>query len=235
MKKFFILLIFFSSCKEENKELFDAISKIENTLTKEELIRFSNKDESKAISEIHFGYGLKFRNEVLKDSKDSTLVKYFNYKGIYHLDDMSSIVFKSLHRKLNSKNIDLENQIRDKIKYWEPIQNCEKDNLKRQIKNGRFIKGDTIQIRMFVDTLNKNAYQVDCPKILGWKPNNNLDLLLEGIIEKKYTYSNIENDKFLKVKIISKNKNNIKVYNKPLQIGDTLELKLLYSIIENIK
>src|SRR5690606_9297232 len=140
---FFIDLTLFS-CMNENKPLFDAISNIEKQLSKNNLDEFAKKEESKALVDIHFGYGMTLRNEIRSD-KDSVLLKYFNSKGIFHLDDMSSIVFKTLHRKHNSKKIDLEKQIQEKIKFWEPYIDCEKDNAKRFEINDGYSKGDSVQ------------------------------------------------------------------------------------------
>lgn len=46
------------------------------------------------------------------------LVAWFNERGIYHADDISSIIITSAYRKVNNKPIDLEKQIQHYINYW---------------------------------------------------------------------------------------------------------------------
>jgi hypothetical protein len=42
---------------------------------------------------------------------DNMLTRKFNGVGIYHVDDMSSIISRSYHRYLNEKNMDLKEQV----------------------------------------------------------------------------------------------------------------------------
>jgi len=106
------IAICLSGCKDKNTPLYQAMESIEISLTNEQLKDFRTKPDSVALNDIFFGYGIHFRNNNIRNTKDSTLIKYFNSLGIYHEDYMSSIVFTSLHRKLNNKSIDLEGQLK---------------------------------------------------------------------------------------------------------------------------
>jgi hypothetical protein len=87
----------------------------------------SKKKEVKAIKEedftadAHFGIGMWMRNNWGLWS-GSRLSKYFNDMGIQHPDDMSGIILTSYHRKLNNKDIMLEEQIRYYKDYWKKLQ-----------------------------------------------------------------------------------------------------------------
>lgn len=84
-------------------------------------------DTPKRVSEeefmalTHHGFGMSIRNNWGLWTKDSPLVKYFNDKGIYHGDDMSSIILVSVYRKINGKEIDLDGQIKEIRDYWEKV------------------------------------------------------------------------------------------------------------------
>lgn len=235
MKSKFILfcLLFLSSCNNKDKPIDNAISKIEQSLSEKELQQFSKTEEREVIIDSHFGFGMKFRNEILKNKKDSTLLKYFHSKGIYHLDDMSSIVFKSLHRKLNHKNIDLEHQIKEKIEYWKPYEECERLNKLIFKKNDKYVKGDSVQIRMRINKMDNCAYPIVCLNMQpDWKYDDNKDLLIRGIVLNKYYYDYIPDNKFMKIKVIEINKKNITVPQKIIKVGDDFEVILNYDIIE---
>lgn len=73
--------------------------------------------EDKAMR-IHHGYGTFIRN-TFKLWQDGPAVPWFNEHGIYHADDMSGIIFTSLHRRENGIDINLEEQIKKYRAHWE--------------------------------------------------------------------------------------------------------------------
>lgn len=74
--------------------------------------------EDAFVAESHFGIGMWIRNNWgLWGS--SRLSSYFSNLEIFHPDDMSGIILRSYHRKLNSKDIKLEEQIAHYHEYWE--------------------------------------------------------------------------------------------------------------------
>jgi len=99
------------------KDLDDCFGELKKIMTKEELEKFKNEKEDAAIGKVHFGLGMWIRNNWGLWS-GSRLAKYFNDLGIYHPDDMSSIIFTSFHRNLNDTEIGLKEQIRHYQGYW---------------------------------------------------------------------------------------------------------------------
>ena len=83
----------------------------------------SIKMETKLLSEenfaasTHLGFGMWMRNN-WQLWRGSRLSKYFNENGIYHPDDMSSIILNSYHRYLTGREIHLEQQIDYYNTYW---------------------------------------------------------------------------------------------------------------------
>jgi len=99
------------------KNLDECIEQLKQNSSKEELEKFKNfKEEECCI--YHHGCGTNIRNNWGLWTETSPLVKYFNSIKIYHADDMSGIIFTSIHRHLNGKDIELEKQITFYLNYW---------------------------------------------------------------------------------------------------------------------
>jgi hypothetical protein len=218
--------------KEKDSSLYEGISSLENKMTKEELDYFRNTDEKRP----YFGKKNRFLNKYINEvfiKNDSSLIKYFHTKKIYRYGDMSDVVFVSLHRKLNSKDINLEQQINDKIDYWKSLEDCKKNQKETLKKNDVFIRGDTVQIRMKISSRDNCAYPIDCLNMeKDWKFDDKKDLLIKGVVIAKYSFESIPENVFMKIKIIDLNKKNIPAPRKLLKIGDDFEIVLNYDIIE---
>ena len=65
----------------------------------------------------HFGLGLALRNGELNQTV-SEVRSYLTKKGIYHRDDISSIVLLSVNRRLRGEPIDLRGQIQGYRDHW---------------------------------------------------------------------------------------------------------------------
>lgn len=78
------------------------------------------KSENEGLLMFHHGFGTFIRN-TLKLWHDGPAVRWFNENGIYHADDMSSIIFKSLHRRENGNDIKLDEQIKRYRDYWNDV------------------------------------------------------------------------------------------------------------------
>ena len=154
----FIFTITLTSCKWQParitlpKNLEEAVLYFQQTWTKQQLDSFKMKEETAAIADFHFGAGMWLRNNWLLGDRDTTFTNYFHTLGIFAPDDISSIVFTSLHRTLNKKAIDIDKQIQAYKKYWKVISDCneKKRNVAVAIYN-RFKVGDNISIFMPVD------------------------------------------------------------------------------------
>ena len=84
----------------------------------------SNKflNDKDIITKLHFGLGMNIRNEWGMWDDSSDLYKWFSRNGIFHPDDMSSIVFESFIRKLKKEPIDFEGQVKFYQEYWKKKQ-----------------------------------------------------------------------------------------------------------------
>jgi len=96
---------------------------------------FKNSPENKVLGMCHFSLGMWMRNNwYLWWSEDLAkqfaekgypqekplLVKYFNEElGIFHADDMSSIIITSYHRKLNDLTLRLDLQAKKYQDFWQ--------------------------------------------------------------------------------------------------------------------
>jgi len=134
-------------------DLNDAISFFECKWPKEDLDNFKNKDENTATTELHFGTGMSIRNSWKLWAGTSDISKYFRDLGIHHPDDMSSIILTSLHRKLNQKPIELENQIKYYQDYW--AESERKKNERKKEEFSEFKIGDTVEFLYNNDFISK--------------------------------------------------------------------------------
>lgn len=99
------------------KNLEEALMKIDFNLTDSLKLKIKKKSENEFLTDTHFGFGLGLRNG-WKLWKGSELSKYFNKIGIFHPDDMSSIILTSYYRKVNGIDIKLDEQVNYYKKYW---------------------------------------------------------------------------------------------------------------------
>lgn len=103
---------------ENLTECFEALNSLVN---KEELKDFRSSSEDDGTVSAHFGLGMWMRNNWGLWGT-STLKSWFNSLGIYHGDDMSSIILTSWHRHLNDKPLLVEDQVAHYRSYWEMVR-----------------------------------------------------------------------------------------------------------------
>lgn len=124
---FLVLLLSFSGCAVGNKtqqsssnnenavskkeyippDLHRCYSCLDKMLTPEQRDEMKNcKSEEEMVGKYHFGLGMGLRNGWGLWA-NSRLAEYFNEMGVYHPDDMSSIILKSYWLKLNGKRYDI--------------------------------------------------------------------------------------------------------------------------------
>ena len=89
--------------------------------SQKDLNNFKETDETQATTVIHHNIGRSLRNKWGLWQKN-VLTKYFNVLGITHADDMSDIIFTSLHRTLNDKPVEVAEQVAFYINYWKDIE-----------------------------------------------------------------------------------------------------------------
>ena len=104
------------------KTLDDCIEFVVNLQkgNEKEFQNWMSMHEDDAMINAHHGIGQWLRN-TLGLWFDGPCVPWFNQIGIYHADDMSSIILISTHRKLNNKDIELKKQVEYYRNYWEEV------------------------------------------------------------------------------------------------------------------
>ncbi|MBS1517927.1 MAG: hypothetical protein JSS91_07555 [Bacteroidetes bacterium] len=106
-------------------DLEDALSYLDNVMDRKSKNEFRNTEEVKAVAGKHFSWGLYLRNNWGLWSFSSGISLYFLKTGVFHADDMSSIILTSFHRRLNGKDIRLDEQIKFYKEYRKDMENTE--------------------------------------------------------------------------------------------------------------
>lgn len=197
MRLVILLLITFSTHGQSNNKLKGKPSALEECylyLDKifDDTSRYTFKifPERIAVSRLHHGLGTWIRNEwgLWRNSK---LKNYFVNLGALHPDDMSVVILTSYHRRLNEKEIKIDEQI-------EKYQNFYKDttarndsflNMKKQfeddfsvIKN-LFHNGDTVRIEIYAP--EKRFFQSCATSVTGYAVINDTLKMTDEIVEIK--------------------------------------------------
>ncbi|RFM35031.1 hypothetical protein DXN04_06420 [Chitinophaga silvisoli] len=228
---FFLTCLFLlTACKVQiklPKNLDESILYFQQQLTPAELDSFKNKPESDAVIELHQSTGQWIRNNWVYGDRDTALKNYFKALGIYAPDDISSIILTSLHRTLNKKEIELEKQVETYKAYWQPIIDCrEKQKIQAVSTYKKFKVGDNITLYMPVDTSegNRNAILYNCPTT-EWVFNEKKDLILKGIVTKKYFINDTANA-FFTVRVTYLNRKDTRILMEQVQIGNEKNFSL---------
>ena len=98
-------------------DLEEALEIMIKTNKKEDLEKFKSMNENDAVCNLHFGAGMALRNGWSLWGENN-LTKWFNTIGISHADDMSGIIYTTLHRKLNDKEYELAQQVKKYQDHW---------------------------------------------------------------------------------------------------------------------
>ena len=103
-----------NSCLGDPQTFEEALTSIESNVPDDvkTLIR-----EGK-FAQLHFTLGMYVRNNLGLWDKTSPLSTYFRSIGIGHADDMSSIIFESLGRKMRNEPLDVPTQVKYYRDYW---------------------------------------------------------------------------------------------------------------------
>lgn len=215
------------------KNLNEAVLYFQQKWTKAELDQFRNKSETQAFNDIHFETGTWIRNNWVHGNRDSSLTNYFHSLGINHPDDISSIILTSLHRTLNKKEINLDEQIEGYKEYWKPIVDCkEMQKVKAVSIFNKFKVGHSLTIYMSVDTsyARHNAVLYQCPNN-EWIFDLNKDLILKGTLAKKYFINDTANV-FFTVNIYYMNRRDTQILMTDVKKGDKKDFSLAGLVID---
>jgi hypothetical protein len=233
MKSTLILILaisgFVISCRttELPKDLNESIAYFQKHWSSRQLDDFKNKDEEEATTELHLSVGMWIRNNWIQGNRNPQLRKFFDSLNFRHPDDISSTILRSLHRKLNQTDIDLQGQINYYEAYWKPIDDCNENHRKELIEiNKKIMVGDTLTLIFPVDTSqnHRNAVGYSCPK-RQWDFDEAKDLRVNGIVTKKFDLGGPSNA-FINLKITKMNNENTKIYMREVTLGDTTEFPL---------
>ena len=115
-------------------DCFTQIDGFWNDSTKTEVKSWS---EDEFIANTHFGLGMWMRNN-WQLWGGSRLSKYFNELGIFHPDDMSSIILTGYHRYLNGEEIKLQQQIDYHKAYWLVMQEPKRETYPKGVYRIKF-------------------------------------------------------------------------------------------------
>lgn len=106
------------------KDLEECFAELTRLLSPEDMASFKKEKEAQACTDFHMGLGMWMRNNWGLWA-GSRLGFYFNDMGVFHPDDMSSIILHSFHRKLNGQEIQLDKQVEFFKAYWEKQQDVD--------------------------------------------------------------------------------------------------------------
>lgn len=88
----------------------------------EEATWFKSTEEEEAVSAFHMGFGQDIRNKWGLWTRDTELYKVFSNMGLWHADDMSSVILTSYHRKINGRELALKEQVQYFMDYWKDYE-----------------------------------------------------------------------------------------------------------------
>lgn len=222
----FAFLVCLTSCSQTKpKNIEESIAYFEKKWTDNEKNVFKNKNEADAVTELHMTVGMWIRNSWIRNENDS-LVDQFHKIGVFHPEDISTIILTSLHRKLNHKEIKLDEQAQKYIEYWKQImaKNEKSKKTANEIYNKHKV-GDKINIYYPVSTRDGESNAVIYEDNEEWIFNPKTDLKVSGIIKEKIFLGN-ETNLFFKLEITEMNNEKIKVLMQEMKIGNTYDFQL---------
>jgi len=123
------------------KNIEECFTELDKILKPKDIKALKNLNEEKEISNYHHGLGTYLRNNWYLWG-GSRLSKYFNNLGVFHPDDISSIILRSYYRYLNQQEIKLDEQIKYCKDYWAKYEDDEKK--KNQDQFSKYKVGDTL-------------------------------------------------------------------------------------------
>ncbi|TXH31319.1 MAG: hypothetical protein E6Q96_00295 [Cyclobacteriaceae bacterium] len=199
MRLIILLLITFSTHGQSNSKLKAKPSTLEECYPYLDKIfddtskyTFKVFPERIAVSRLHHGLGTWIRNEwgLWRNSK---LKNYFVNLGVLHPDDMSAMILTSYHRRLNEKEIKIEEQIEYCQEFYKHI-NVRNDsvlysNMEKQIEEdynlikNLFRNGDTVQIEIYAP--EKRLFQTYATSVTGYAVINDTMKMTAEIVEIK--------------------------------------------------
>lgn len=135
-------------------DLNDALDYFDCLWSEESQISFKNQEEKQAVGRIHLETGMAIRNSWGFWRGDTEIAKYFHNLGINHPDDMSGIVLTSMHRRLNNKDLALQEQIDYYKAYWAEAEKIEAESSRNEFKEYKI--GEKVEFTNDYDFISKS-------------------------------------------------------------------------------
>lgn len=120
--------------KESPKNLDECLNFLINGSSEEDLKGFAETPEGEAGAKVHSWGGMGLRNAWNLWDDTSPLARWFHTIKICHADDMSGIIFDSLHRKLNNKPIDLDGQVKKYHDHWMKLYGKSPEDMLKKVQ-----------------------------------------------------------------------------------------------------
>lgn len=79
------------------------------------------------VAKYHFTVGRDIRNDWKLWDKNSVLYKWFAERGVFHADDMSSIILKRAYCEQKELPFDFDTEVKRYQEYWEKVNNDKKN------------------------------------------------------------------------------------------------------------
>lgn len=101
--------------------LIEALDVLDRILSEQDKIIISLRTELEVCVQLHHSLGRYLRNNWGLWDMSSPLYKWFKAHGVWHTDDMSSIIIRSYYRKTNGRPIELQEQVQEYVEYWKGV------------------------------------------------------------------------------------------------------------------
>lgn len=99
------------------KNLDEALSNLHILISDKDKEKLAKLDKSYYSGQMHMSLGLSIRNFWIR-SEESKLTDYFNKLGIFHPDDMSSIILSRFYAEIKNQPFDLNKKVEYYKLYW---------------------------------------------------------------------------------------------------------------------
>lgn len=144
------------------KDFNESLIQLDKVIPDTTKSRIKTMTESDFLAQTHFTTGMWIRNYWLYNRylfglivTKSDLRKDLASKGLFHNDDMSSVILRSFHRQLNNVDINIEQQIKEIHQHYknlnDPQWRAEQDSLYYLNLMTKFNKNDTLYRQFLYD------------------------------------------------------------------------------------
>lgn len=172
--------------------LYDCFSQIDAIFPDSVKLDMIQNTDREIIGQHHFGYGLWMRNN-WGLWRQSRLWIYFYNKGVYHPDDVSSLILKMYHRKINNTELSFQRDVESIKKSIVEANILDRKEKDREITISSLVNiDDSIEFQLPIDLKYNTIFYYAYPALIFEDQDQNRDsmLIIKGIVtDKIYTES----------------------------------------------